>query len=239
MRAYLAIFRLRLIASLQYRAAALAGLSTQFAWGFMQLLAFSVFYRTDPASFPMEFPQLVGYIWIQQAFLALFMIWFLENDIFEAISSGAVAYELVRPVDLYNRWFCQSLGNRIARALLRCFPVLLVAFMVPEPFRLMLPVSVLQFTLFLFSMLLCVGVVVALANLVYISTLYTLSPQGVRIITAVLADFLAGSLIPLPFFPVAFRKIVELLPFAAMQNVPLRIYTGNLRNEAAFKGIIL
>ena len=41
MRAYAAVFRMKFAGGLQYRAAALAGLATQFAWGFMELLAFS------------------------------------------------------------------------------------------------------------------------------------------------------------------------------------------------------
>ena len=40
---------------LQYRAAALAGVATQFAWGFMEIMIFRAFYRADPASFPYEF----------------------------------------------------------------------------------------------------------------------------------------------------------------------------------------
>ncbi|MDR2559396.1 MAG: ABC transporter permease, partial [Oscillospiraceae bacterium] len=75
MKTYLSLFRIRFINGLQYRAAALAGLSTQFAWGFMEILAFSAFFRANPAAFPMEFSHLVSYIWIQQAFLALLMPW--------------------------------------------------------------------------------------------------------------------------------------------------------------------
>ncbi|HBI55762.1 MAG TPA: ABC transporter permease, partial [Firmicutes bacterium] len=60
---------------------------------------------------------------------------------------------------------------------------------------------------------------------------------GVRIISAVLADFLAGAIIPLPFFPQPFRAIAEMLPFAAMQNMPLRIYSGNIAGINAFWGI--
>ena len=55
MRAYAAVFRMKFTGGLQYRAAALAGLVTQFAWGFMELLAFSAFYRADPTAFPMRF----------------------------------------------------------------------------------------------------------------------------------------------------------------------------------------
>lgn len=237
MRKYMALFRLRFVTSLQYRAAALAGMATQFAWGFMELLAFLAFYRASPASFPMEFSQVVTYIWIQQAFLALFMVWFYENEIFEAIISGSIAYELVRPMDLYNRWYAQSVANRLARAILRSFPLLLVAFLAPAPLKMGLPPNWIQFVLFLLSLALGLGVVVAYTMLVYVTTFYTLSPVGVRIIAAMLADFLAGAIIPLPFFPAGFRAVAELLPFAAMQNMPLRIYSGHIAGSQALLGI--
>ncbi len=237
MKKYLAIFRIRFSNSLQYRGAALAGMMTQFAWGFMEILAFWAFYQANPAAFPMEFSQTVSYIWMQQAFLALFMVWFFEAEIFNAISSGGIAYEMVRPIDLYGRWFCQSTANRLSKAVLRCLPILLIAFAVPEPFRMSLPADGVQFLLFVISAVLSLCVVVAFSMLVYIVTFYTLSPMGVRIISAVLADFLAGAIIPLPFFTEPFRGIAEVLPFAAMQNMPLRIYNGNIYGIDAIQGI--
>ena len=54
-----------------------------------------------------------------------------------------------------------------------------------------------------------------------------------------MADFLAGQVIPLPFFPEKIRKIVELLPFAAMQNTPLRIYVGDITGAAIWQTILL
>lgn len=239
MKKYLAIARIRFSNSLQYRAAALAGMVTQFAWGFMEILAFSAFYKVNPEAFPMEFSQTVSYIWMQQAFLALFMMWFFENEIFSSISNGSIAYELARPIDLYSRWFCQSIANRLARATLRCMPILIVAFAVPEPFRMSLPPNFKQFILFLLSALLSLGVVVSFSMLIYISTFYTLSPVGMRLIAAVLSDFLAGATIPLPFFPEPLRRIAEFSPFASMQNMPLRVYSGNIVGADAAKGILL
>ena len=228
MKKYFAIFRIRFTSSLQYRAAAFAGIATQFAWGFMEILAFSAFYKTNPAAFPMGFSQTVSYIWIQQAFLALFMTWFFDVEIFNSITSGGIAYELARPIDLYGRWFCQSAANRLSKTVLRCLPILIVAFIVPEPFRMSLPTSGIQFLLFLISVLFGLCVVVSFSMLVYISTFYTLSPMGVRIISAVLSDFLSGAIIPLPFFPEPFRSIAEVLPFASMRNLPLRVYSANI-----------
>ncbi|MCL2136848.1 MAG: ABC transporter permease [Coriobacteriia bacterium] len=239
MRKYLSIFRIRFINAMQYRAAAAAGISTQFAWGFMEIFAFAAFYRSDPSAFPMEFSQTVSYIWLQQAFLALFMMWFWENEIAASIAEGSIAYELVRPLDLYSRWFCQASANRLARSLLRCSPILLVALVVPSPFRLLLPPTLGQFVLFVVSMALSLGVVVAFSMLMYISLFYTISPTGMRLIVGNLTDFLAGSIIPLPFFPDSIRRLVELLPFAAMQNMPLRIYSGNISGNDTLTGILL
>lgn len=55
MKKYLSFFRLRFAMGLQYRTAALAGITTQFAWGFMEIMIFHAFYRADAASFPMHF----------------------------------------------------------------------------------------------------------------------------------------------------------------------------------------
>jgi len=239
MKKYKSFLRIRFINGLQYRAAAYAGVATQFAWGFMELLMFRAFYKADPSAFPMEFSQLSSYIWLQQAFLALFMTWFFENDIFEAIARGNVAYELVRPMNLYNMWFVKNVASRLSRAALRCMPILLVAFHLPRPYNISLPDSPASFLAFLVSMALGTFVVVAFCMLVYITTFYTLSPLGVKIISISLVDFLSGSLIPLPFLPDGIRSVVELLPFASIQNVPLRIYSGNIAGYEAALSIVL
>lgn len=239
MKKYLAFFRIRFTNTLQYRTAALAGMVTQFVWGMMELLAYHAFYQANPTAFPMTFQQTAAYIWLQQAFLALFMLWFFENEIFSAITSGGIAYELVRPMDLYGRWFCQSVSNRLAKTLLRALPIFLIAIFLPAPFSLTLTTHGGRLLLFFISTCLSLGVVVSVSMLVYISTFYTLSPLGVRLMVAAVGDFLAGGIIPLPFFPQPFRQIVELLPFAAMQNMPLRIYSGNLTGQALQTGLFL
>ena len=68
-----------------------------------------------------------------------------------------------------------------------------------------------------------------------ISTFYTMSRNNAIFI--ILANFLAGGYVPIPFFPEPFRKIAEFLPFAAMQNMPLRIYSGNISGKEVIAGI--
>lgn len=225
---YTSFFRMRFIAGLQYRAAALGGIATQFVWGTMELLMFRAFYQVNPDAFPMTLQELSSYIWLQQALLALFMIWYQENDIFKAITEGGVAYELCRPTDLYSMWFVRSIAGRLSQAFLRCVPIILFAAFVPAPFGMGLPAGVRAGIWFIITTILGIIVVVAFIMLVYISTFYTYSPAGVRMISISLVEFFAGAVIPLPFLPNGIRQVVELLPFASMQNVPLRVYSGNI-----------
>ena len=126
MKKYLSFFRMRFIHGLQYRSAALAGVITQFTWGFMEILLFRAFYEADPSAFPMEFSALSCYVWLQQAFLALYMTWFWEEDIFRSIRDGSICYELCRPLNLYNLWFTRTIAVRLSKAVLRCMPILVV-----------------------------------------------------------------------------------------------------------------
>ena len=238
MSTYLSLVKMRFINGLQYRTAALAGMATQFGFGFMFISQYLAFYRTNPSAFPMEISQVVSYIWIQQAFLMLFFSWFFEGDIFSAITSGQIAYDLARPIDLYGKWYCQSIARRLSSAVLRSLPIIIIGLVLPHPYKLVLPPNIVQFLLFLLSSALAMLVVVAFGMLIYISTFYTMSPVGVRILGAVLADFMAGSIVPLPFFPDGFRHFAQLLPFAAMQNMPLRIYSGNISDIDAVYGIL-
>ncbi len=118
MKKYWSFFRMRFLGGLQYRAAAWAGVATQFAWGFLRLLMFRAFYEADAAAFPMELGQIASYIWLQQAFLTAFAVWYFDNDIFESITNGIVAYELARPMSLYSMWFVKTL--RYASPAFRC-----------------------------------------------------------------------------------------------------------------------
>lgn len=228
MKKYIAFFRLRFAMGLQYRSAALAGMVTQFVWGAMEILVFHAFHETGADAFPMSLSATASYVWMQQAFLAFFMVYFMENELFDAIKDGNIAYELCRPVHIYDMWFARSIANRASRAALRCAPILLVAAFLPKPYGISAPADLKHFLLFLLTMFLGILAVVAFCMIVYGLTFFTFSPEGLRIFFYSVTEFFTGAVIPLPFFPDPIRRIMEYLPFAAMQNVPLRIYSGSM-----------
>lgn len=237
MKQYLSVFRIQFISSLQYRAAAAAGLFTNCLWGLMEIIAFSAFYKADPSSFPMDFSQTASYVWMQQAFSQLFFLTAWDHQFPALIESGGVAYQLTRPIDLYYHTYCQSVAKRLAAGMLRCWPILLVASLVPNPYRIVLPPDWLHLLLFLASMALSVSVVVAFSMLMYVSVFYTLSGRGMKLVIGQIAELLSGAIVPLPFFPASVQKVLELSPFGAMQNLPLRVYSGNLSVLESLQGI--
>jgi len=237
MRKYLSFFRIRFTAGLQYRAAAWAGVATQFAWGGLTILMYRAFYQSGGNHFPMEFADLSTYIWLQQSLLAMYMLWFFDNEIFESITSGSIAYELCRPCDLYTMWFVKNMAIRLSKAALRCLPILLVAVFLPQPYGMCAPAGWGAGIEALISMVLGFLVLIAFSMLIYISAFYTVSPMGMRILSASLTEFFAGAVIPIPFFPGWMQQIMNLLPFASIQSTPFLIYTGHFTAEAAWQSM--
>lgn len=63
MRIFLYFFRNKLQVGLQYRIPFLAGMMTQFLWGLMGCLAFQALLESNDVSSPMEYSEIVTYIW--------------------------------------------------------------------------------------------------------------------------------------------------------------------------------
>ncbi len=72
---------------------------------------------------------------------------------------------------------------------------------------------------------------------VYISTFYTYSAVGSMLLFAVLGEFFAGLIIPVPLMPSLLKKIVYFLPFRYTSDLPFRIYSGNIPLSEAYVSI--
>ena len=238
MKKYFCFFKLRFATGLQYRMASVTALTTQLIWGLMECLAYKAIAEASDGNLPMNYSSIVTYIWLKEALLALFNTWATDNDLFAMIANGNIAYELCRPVSIYSMWFSRTTGARIAEAIMRCTPVLLCAFLMPKAYRMTLPVNGVSFLLFLLTMLLALGITVAFCMIVYMLCFFTISPQGWRMVLTGAVDFLSGNIIPLPFFPKKYLFLVELSPFAYMQNIPFRIYCGDLAGGEIYPCIL-
>ena len=86
MRFYWAYFKLKFITGLQYRASAIAGLSTQFFFGLINILVYIAFYESSKTTAtPINLNALATYIWLNQAFYALIFMQYKDAEIVKMI----------------------------------------------------------------------------------------------------------------------------------------------------------
>lgn len=232
MKPYWALLSARYRMLLQYRVAALAGATTQFWWGFILIMVLEAFYRSSSAAQPLSFEQAVTYIWLGQALLGM-LPWNHDLELEAMIRRGDVAYELVRPVDLYNLWYARTLAMRAARTSLRVAPMVLITGPVLagtplEPWALRAPESLAAGGLFALAVGAALVLGVAITTLVHISLMWTISGDGVSRLVPAAVTLLSGAVIPLPLFPDWAQAILAALPFRGLADVPYRIYMGHI-----------
>ena len=228
MKAYITYFKLKFISSLQYRSAAWAGIATQFFFGFVYIMVYVAFYESGGKHLPMELPQVVTYLWLNQSFLALVNQFSRDQELFKLIREGGISYELARPKNLYFMWYFKIIGQRLANVTLRFIPLILVTSLLPDPFHFGLPASFAHFIFFILSLALGTLLVTALAVFYPIVTLTTMSEKAIVNIIITMADILSGVVVPIPFFPKFLQIISSFLPFQYISDLPFRLYVGNV-----------
>lgn len=237
MKPYISALRVRFLNGLQYRAAALGGLTTQFFWGIMAIFIYQAFYLSGGNSQTISFTQLVTYIWLQQAFLALLMLYDWDYELFDMITTGSISYELCRPCNLYGFWYVKLLSRRLSSAALRFSPIIIIALLLPKPYKLSFPYSPVSFLLFAVTMLLGLLLLVSMSMLIYISVFKTMSPVGSMAFIGIVGEFFSGMTIPIPLMPAWLQKFCYFTPFRWVTDLPLRIYSGNIGSNEAIISI--
>lgn len=231
MGSYFGIFKMQFKGELQYRAKAFSGVLTQFFWGLMYICLYSAFLKNGTVNgFTLE--QMTTYVWLGQAFLVMRFVT-LGKHCASEITSGNVCYKFVRPINLYNLWYAEFVGEKLAATILRFAPILVVASFLPVGFRLTAPVSFVAFTLFLVSLILGLLISAALSMFAVDIVFKTLSGKGAVNIVTTLCGLLGGMYIPLPMLPQGIQNVLNYLPFRFISDLPFRIYIGNIPTTEA------
>ena len=228
MRPLIAIVSARFRLLLQYRAAAFAGLITQVVFGLIIMMAYQAFYRSSPiGEHPLSIHQVVTYIWLGQALLAI-LPWNGDPEIRDLVRSGGVAYELLRPVDLYTYWYARAIALRTAPTLLRAVPMVILAMTL---FGMKPPSDAGSALGFATVMVGTLAMSCAITVLVGITLMWTISGEGIIYLLPSVVMLLSGMLVPIPLFPDWAQPILEFLPFKALVDAPYRVYLGNIPIE--------
>ena len=201
----------------RYRGAALGGMVTQLFFGIMLV----ALYRTL-AGEGVLFRETATYVWLQQIFFRAFFS--SDSDINEQIMTGGVSYSLLRPVDLHLWYVCREMAGKFVGVCMRLLPMILVQFLLPEDWRMLLPdgpAGIAQFALSLglgFLMMAEVNMICAAV------TMRTLDNKGITGLINLVMMILCGNIIPLTLAPPRLFALLRWQPFAQMLDAPIRMY---------------
>lgn len=203
-----------------YRTATLAGVLTNTFFGVLlssaviavagQRATISGYTRQD----------LVTQTWVMQGLLVTIAIWGW-TELGDRITSGAIAVDLARPVDLQRWWLCHDLGRATYHALIRGTAPFVLASLL---FTLRLPRSPLTVALFVVSVALAVTVSFGLRYIVNLAAFWIGDVRGVTRLSMAVWSVLSGATVSLAFFPGDVQQVVRLLPFAQMMQAPVDVW---------------
>lgn len=252
LKPYFSYMKLRMICELQYRSAAIAGMSTQFFFGFIYIMLYLAFYNGAGSVEVSEIPiisflagpattisleSMVTYLWLFQAFYYMVIIRQMDNELLDMIKNGNIAYEMCKPMNIYFTWFMKIFSKKVIGTLLRFWPIVMVAFFLPEPFNLRLPDSTIHFLLFVISLMFALIIACILILFIHIITFYTLKDKGATSLVVTIGEIFTGGIVPIVFMPKALQVIAYLLPFRYVGDLPFRIYNGTLDISTAIINI--
>lgn len=238
MKPYWSLFVTRARTLFQYRAAAFAGLTTQWVFGFIMISVLTAFYAGTDAPQPMTLAQTITYTWMGQALLGM-LPWNIDREMGDSVRTGAIAYDLTRPLDMYSHWFARALAMRTAPTLLKSIPMLLIAtFLMPSSLAMQWPpiASVLAWFVSVVGALL---LSCSITLLMQTSLFWTVSGDGLTRLLPHVVTLLSGMVIPIPLMPSWLQGFLRLQPFTGLVNTPNLLFTQVLAPSALWETLAL
>ncbi|MFE0523587.1 ABC transporter permease [Streptomyces sp. NPDC058954] len=208
-----------------YRAATVAGVFTNTAFGLILVYTYTALWDERPHLGGYDLAQAVTYVWIGQSLFKTLANGGggVETELMERIRTGDVAVDLYRPADLQLWWLATDLGRAGFELLGRgVVPFVFGALF----FDMALPADVTTWLAFLVSVVLAMLVSFAIRYLVALTAFWLMDGTGVIQMAWLVGWFCSGMLLPLNVFPGALGEIVRALPWSSLLQAPADVFLG-------------
>jgi ABC-2 type transport system permease protein len=219
---------------LTYRAATLAGLTTNFFFGVLRVAIFTALYGGQEEVAGITLQGAITYTGLSQAVIAPLSV-FSWYDLMDSIHSGDVASDLLKPLNLFSFWLAQDFGramvNLIARGVI--FMALFELF-----FDLTHPQGA-GWVWLVMSLILGWLVSFTWRFLVNLAAFWSPNARGFGRFAFVTSWFFSGLLMPLRFFPDWVVNLSYLTPFPHTINTIVEVYLGVLQGPELVNALLM
>jgi ABC-2 type transport system permease protein len=220
-RLYLEVARRSFARIATYRAATVAGVFTNTVFGFVLAYVLLAVYDERDTVGTFDATDAVTFTFVAQGLLMVIGI-FGDTEIADRVRTGDVVVDLQRPYDQQAWWAAQTYGKSAYYLVFRGVPPFVAGALV---FDLRLP-SATDAIAFGASLVFAVGVAFGWRWLLQLSAFWLLDVRGVNQLGWLLASFLAGTYVPIVFFPDWLETTARALPFASMIQLPIEVWLG-------------
>lgn len=232
-RIYAEFVRVGFVNTLAYRLRYYTGIVTYFIYVSVYYFIWKAIYLNGPAIAGFDFSHMLTYVavgWIIRSF------YFnnIDQDLAQQVTEGKLVMDLIKPVNIQLMYMAQALGESVFRLALLTAPTAIILTLV---FPLRLPASWTCFAAFLVSASLTFFIVAGINFAIGTLAIRLLSILGLLRAKYFLLELFSGLLVPISFFPHAFQRVLDFMPFKYISYVPLLIYLGKLEGLALIQAI--
>jgi ABC-2 type transport system permease protein len=207
---------------LQYRIANYSGFAVNTFFFIVRAYIFMALYEHRGVVADYNITEAITFAGLTQA-MAMVIGIFGGNEIANAVKTGEVATDLMKPIDYQSFALFRQLGRSSYYFFFRGLPIFAVM-VIFFPWK--HPHSWYALILFFPSLVLATAIVFSISFMIGLSAFWLLDVRGVTQIVMGSAIFLSGFIVPVSFFPSSFARICEWLPFVGQSYVPVAIYLG-------------
>lgn len=160
----------------------------------------------------------------------------VEWRITESVKTGAIAVDLMRPVNIFGVFFAENMGSVTALFFQNLLPIFVIGSLF---IKLPAPRGTFEFVLFMLSLVLAFCINWYLSVIFGMFSFKVIEMSALIQVKKHLVRLLSGSMIPLWFFPNWLKGVLECLPFPYIYQMPLSIYVGQYTNESLVRGLTI
>ncbi len=233
--AYLALARAGFRRWSSYRAATVAGVLTNTAFGFLRVAILFAALRAGGAIGGYTPDQAATYTWLTQALIMTIAMWNWV-DLATRIQTGDIVTDLQRPIDLQGAYLAEDLGRAGYQLLARGLPPFVIGALF---YTLVIPASFGQWCAFAVSLTLAVVVSFAMRFIVNLLAFWVLDWRGLLTLSSAFTTVASGFAIPIAFFPAWAGKLFIVLPWASMIQIPIDVFMGRRAGASLGSGLAL
>jgi len=151
-----------------------------------------------------------------------------DSIVYRKIKKGEITNELLKPVSFNGLLMAENIGNVFFRIVVNLFPSIIIASLYV---KILPPASVVNFILFIFSIIFGFLVLYGISYIVSITSFWVINVWSISTIKNVFVSVLSGIMIPLWFMPQWAINIIKFTPFDSIYFIPMQIYLGQVNSD--------